>query len=163
MLNNSQSMRSFISATWGALVFGAALITTNAVCVAIARIVFGARGKSTLSADVMIFGVLLGVVYATGASVGYMTINLLLHCMASIHTEFRRQVYSALVAALLTYALALKCLPALRAYFEGIWPMGYLSEMIPWAAFSALVGLVVLGPGRLIARPRAPAEFWDRP
>ena len=150
-LPEKADMQTFKYTSIGSLMFAVVLWTANVIYVAILRIFFGAQGKSTLGADVMIFGAMLGIVFVIGAIVGYAVVNLLFHSLRTGNVSLGGQVRCAVVAALLSYAFL---------------PMGYLSvvaefiqrtgaarslgvdverSLIPWAVIGAMSGLLVFG------------------
>jgi hypothetical protein len=82
LLRGSQRTMQTLKNTFvGSIIFAVAFWTANVTHVAILRVFFGVQGKSTLSADVIIFGAMLGFVLTIGAFLGYAIVNLVFHAL----------------------------------------------------------------------------------
>src|SRR5262245_15607629 len=79
------------------LLFGTTFLCLHLGWVIVDIVFLDARGKSTHSADVMIFGLMLGVVFAVPAMLGYFGAGLVLRRIQNLR-EWKTPVIGALLA-----------------------------------------------------------------
>jgi hypothetical protein len=128
-------MRTLMNSVVGVLLFGTTLWASHVVFIVILRIFFGAREYSSLLADVVIFGMMLGLLFAFGAALGYLISSLVFRVSQSCPPTLRHEAVCAMIAAITVYLLTLSRYAAMTEFLGdlGVFNVhGYALVAAPW-------------------------------
>jgi hypothetical protein len=154
--------RTLMSSLVGAHVFATTLWTTHVVYTVILRVFFGVKEYSSMSADVVIFGMMLGLLYAFGAALGYLISSLIFRVLQSCQPSLLHEVGCALAAALAVYLLALSRYSAMLEFLGdlGVFNLnGYVIVAVPWTLVAIPSTLLIFIVTKAI-RKRAARSIW---
>lgn len=134
---------------WGWFIFAVTYFALHLVWVVVVMVFFGAQGKSTRSADFIIFGVMLGFLLTLGSTLGYAVVSLAFSLFGPV--SGRVEVFAASVAATVSYGFSQTAAwRPLREALEGLVVGDNFSIAIPPLFLAFACGLLVLSAATII-------------
>jgi hypothetical protein len=156
MENMNPFTRTVMNAVTGVPVFGVTLWTVHVVCIVILRVFFGVKENSSLIADVMIFGMILGSWLAFAGSLGYLISSVVFSVLRSRQPSLRHRVCRAIASALVVYLLIWsRLLSGILEFLrqKDIFDGDFMMVLAPWTMGAVLSTLLVCVVADAIERP----------